>query len=73
LLPITTGKIMHDDMVFYRASRRDCAACALMARCCPKEPARKISRCTYEEARDAARYAGQHRGVRAVVPRPQAH
>src|SRR5262245_15691026 len=51
----TTGKIMNDDQLFYRASRRDCAACAFKARCCPKEPARKISRSIYEEARDVAR------------------
>jgi len=47
----TTGKIMNDDMLFYRASTRDCAACAFKARCCPKEPARKILRSIYEEAR----------------------
>src|SRR6201988_3445909 len=51
----TTGKIMNDDMLFYRASTRDCAACALKARCCPKEPARKLLRSIYEEARDVAR------------------
>jgi transposase len=28
----TTGKIMHDDMLFYRASTLDCAACAFKAR-----------------------------------------
>ena len=50
----TTGKIMND-MFFYRASTRDCAACAFKARCCPKEPARKILRSIYEKARDAAR------------------
>ena len=46
---------MNDDMLFYRASTRDCAACAFKARCCPKEPARKILRSIYEEARDVAR------------------
>jgi transposase len=51
----TTGKIMNDDMLFYRASTRDCAACAFKARCCPKEPARKILRSIYEEAGDVAR------------------
>jgi len=51
----TTGKIMNDDMLFYRASTRDCAVCAFKARCCPKEPARKILRSIYEEARDVAR------------------
>jgi transposase len=51
----TTGKIMSDDMLFYRASTRDCAACAFKTRCCPKEPSRKILRSIYEEARDVAR------------------
>jgi transposase len=51
----TTGKIMHDDMLFYRASTLDCAACAFKARCCPKEPSRKLLRSIYEGARDAAR------------------
>jgi hypothetical protein len=51
----TTGKIMHDDMLFYRASTRDCAACAFKMRCCPKEPSRKILRSIHEEARDVAR------------------
>jgi hypothetical protein len=51
----TTGKIMNDDMLFYRASTRDCAACAFKARCCPKEPSRKILRSIYEEARDVPR------------------
>ena len=51
----TTGKVMNDDMLFYRASTIDCAACAFKARCCPKEPARKILRSIYEEARDVAR------------------
>ena len=51
----TTGKVMNDDMLFYRASTPDCAACAFKTRCCPKEPARKILRSIYEEARDVAR------------------
>jgi transposase len=51
----TTGRIMNDDLLFYRASTRDCAACAFKMRCCPKEPARKISRSIYEQARDVAR------------------
>src|SRR5436190_7772859 len=44
------GKIMNDDLLFYRASTRDCSACAFKRRCCPKEPARKISRSIYEQA-----------------------
>ena len=51
----TTGKVMNDDMLFYRASTLDCAACAFKARCCPKEPSRKLLRSIYEDARDAAR------------------
>src|SRR5499426_585753 len=51
----TTGRLVNDDMLFYRASTRDCAACAFKARCCPKEPSRKLLRSIYEEARDAAR------------------
>jgi hypothetical protein len=51
----TTGKIMNDDLLLYRASKRDCDACSFKMRCCPKEPARKISRSIYEQARDVAR------------------
>jgi len=51
----TTGKIMPGELLAYRASMPDCAACAFKARCCPKEPARKILRSIYEEARDVAR------------------
>jgi transposase len=51
----TTGKIMNDDLLLYRASKRDCDACSFKMRCCPKEPARKIMRSIYEEARDVAR------------------
>jgi transposase len=50
----TTGKIMNDDLFAYRASKRDCDACSLKMRCCPKE-ARKIMRSIYEDARDVAR------------------
>jgi len=39
----------------YRASKRDCQTCHLKPRCCPKAPARKISRSVYEGARDLAR------------------
>jgi hypothetical protein len=51
----TTGKIMNGEMLAYRASVPNCAACAFKSRCCPKEPARKILRSIYEEARDVAR------------------
>jgi transposase len=51
----TTGKVMNGDMLAYRASVPACTACAFKPRCCPKEPARKILRSIYEEARDVAR------------------
>jgi transposase len=51
----TTGKVMNGEMLAYRASVPNCAACAFKSRCCPKEPARKILRSIYEEARDVAR------------------
>jgi hypothetical protein len=51
----TTGRVMNGEMFAYRASVPDCAACAFKPRCCPKEPARKILRSIYEEARDVAR------------------
>ena len=42
-------------MLRYRASKFDCEACALKARCCPKAPARKLLRSVHEGARDMAR------------------
>jgi DDE family transposase len=51
----TTGKIVNDDQLLYRASKLDCDACPFKMRCCPKEPARKIPRSIHEEARDVAR------------------
>ena len=51
----TTGKVMNDDQLLYRASKLDCDACPFKMRCCPKEPARKIPRSIYEDARDVAR------------------
>jgi transposase len=51
----TTRKVMNDDQLFYRASKRDCDVCPLKMQCCPKEPARKVTRSIYEEARDVAR------------------
>jgi len=46
---------MKDNSMRYRASKRDCQACHLKPRCCPRAPARKISRSVYEGARDLAR------------------
>jgi transposase len=51
----TTGKIVNDDLLLYRASKLHCDACPLKMRCCPKEPARKIPRSIHESARDVAR------------------
>jgi transposase len=47
--------VMKDNTVRYRASKRDCEACPLKPRCCPKEPARKVTRSIHEAARDKAR------------------
>jgi hypothetical protein len=56
----TTGTRVNDGAtVLYRASRRDCGACPLKLRCCPKEPARKIPRSIHEGARDIARKIAQ--------------
>jgi hypothetical protein len=51
----TTRKVVNDDQLLYRASKLDCDVCPFKMRCCPKEPARKIPRSIYEEARDVAR------------------
>jgi transposase len=51
----TTGTIVNDNQLLYPASKLDCRACALKARCCPKEPARKVPRSIHEGARDMAR------------------
>jgi transposase len=51
----TTGRIVNDDQMLYRASKPDCDACPYKMRCCPKEPARKIPRSIHEDARDVAR------------------
>jgi transposase len=51
----TTRKVVTDDQFLYRARKRDCNVCPLKMRCCPKEPARKVPRSIYEEARDVAR------------------
>jgi hypothetical protein len=42
---ITTGTLVNDDATLvYRASKLDCAACALKPRCCPNAPARTVPR-----------------------------
>ena len=42
-------------MIRYRASKYDCKECLLKKYCCPKEPARNVSRHIYEGVRDLAR------------------
>ena len=51
----TRGTVVNDEQILYRASKYDCTPCPLKARCCPKEPARKIPRSVFERARDVAR------------------
>ena len=51
----TSGTVHEGQTLLYRASRLDCDVCALKARCCPKQLARKIPRDVHEEARDVAR------------------
>src|SRR5580700_7603747 len=56
----TTGTHVNEGAtLLYRASRRDCGACRLKPRCCPKEPARKIPRSIHEGARNMARKIAQ--------------
>ena len=51
----TSGTIHGGRTLLYRASKLDCDVCLLKAKCCPKEPARKIPRDLHEDARDVAR------------------
>ena len=44
-----------DATIRYRASKHDCDACAWKDRCCPTQPARKVTRSVHEAARDLAR------------------
>jgi transposase len=55
----TTRKVVNDEQLLYRASKLDCDVCPFKMRCCPKEPARKIPRSIYEDARDVARGLGK--------------
>jgi hypothetical protein len=43
----------------YRARKADCDVCQLKARCCPKEPQRKVTRSVHEPSRDVARHIAQ--------------
>jgi hypothetical protein len=51
--------VTKDNTVRYRASQRDCGACALKAKCCPNTPARKVPRPIFKAARDKARAIAQ--------------
>ena len=52
----TSGTLVNDGItLLYRGIKRDCTSCPMKARCCPKEPVRKIPRSLYERARDVAR------------------
>jgi hypothetical protein len=44
-----------DGVLRYRARKADCNGCQLKARCCPKEPQRKVTRSVCEPSRDMAR------------------
>ncbi|MGY4230250.1 hypothetical protein ACVMIH_007611 [Bradyrhizobium sp. USDA 4503] len=51
----TTGTVHDGNMLRYCASKFDCDACALKARCCPNMVARQVPRDVHEDARDMAR------------------
>lgn len=51
----TTGRVHDGRALPYRASKRDCEACALKPKCAPNSPQRKIPRDVNEHARDFAR------------------
>ena len=51
----TSGTVHSGRILLYRASKLDCDVCSFKAKCCPKEPARKIPRDLHEDARDVAR------------------
>jgi transposase len=51
----TSGTVHSGRTLLYRASKLDCDACPFKAKCCPKEPARKVPRDLHEDARDVAR------------------
>ena len=51
----TSGTVHDGRTLLYRASKRDCDACPLRAKCCTRKEARKIPRDLHEDARDVAR------------------
>src|SRR5215213_5261112 len=45
----TTGTLVNDDAtILYRATKHDCAGCALKSTCCPNSPVRKVPRSIHE-------------------------
>jgi len=68
------GTLVNDGAtLLYRASKSDCDACALKARCCPRVPARKVPRSIHERARDRARAiarSDEGRTSRSSSPNP---
>ena len=44
-----------DQILKYRATKRDCEGCEYKLRCCPKTLSRIVSRSVYESSRDVAR------------------
>ncbi|MEM8952117.1 MAG: transposase, partial [Pseudomonadota bacterium] len=53
--PTPKPLVSKDGLVSYRASKHDCSSCTLKARCCPRQPHRKVLRSVYENARQMAR------------------
>ena len=51
----STGTLHSDNTYRYTALKRDCDACPLKAKCCPKQPMRRVLRDPNEEARDYTR------------------
>ena len=49
------SEVTKEGTILYRASKRDCEACALKPKCCPNMPMRKVPRSVHEAARDKAR------------------
>lgn len=48
-----------DATIRYRAQKSDCDACALKAKCCPNQAARKVTRTVFESSRNEARRLAQ--------------
>ena len=49
------SRVPKDQILKYRATKRDCESCEYKPHCCPKTPSRKVSRSIYESSRDVAR------------------